>query len=189
MWSVPVEDCVFHLSNCCHLKCHKVHGFTAIELLVSIAVLAILLTLAAPNLSQFVSSNRLTSQANSLVGDILLARSESATRGTQVVLCTSTTGTGCSSTAGWSDGWIVFSDTNNNAVVDSGEAILKSSSALDSASLTEAGSANKLAFRPYGGLNPAASKDFKLCSTSSSTGRQIFLAATGRPRVTKVPCP
>ena len=184
-----MEDCVFHLSNCCPLKCHRVRGFTMIELLVTIALLGILLTLAAPNLSQFVSNNRLTSQANSLVSDILLARSESATRGTQVVICTSTTGTSCSSTAGWADGWIVFSDTNNNGAVDSGEAILKSSSALDSSTLAESGSATKLAFRPYGGLNPAASKDFKLCSTSNSTGRQIFLAATGHPKVTKVPCP
>lgn len=158
--------------------------------MITIALLGILMAIAAPGLSQFLKSNRLTSQANSLVSDILYARSESATRGSRVVICPSTDTTSCSTgAANWATGWIVFVDTNSNGTTDTGEAVLKSTLALDNATLAESTSANKIVFRPYGGLNPVANMIFKLCPSDNTEGRQVFLAATGRPSATKISCP
>lgn len=165
-------------------------GFTAIELMVTIALLGILMAIAAPGLAQFLKSNRLTGQANSLVSDILYARSESATRGSRVVICPSTDTTSCATgAANWASGWIIFVDTNSNGTADTGEAVLKNTLALDGATLAESTSATKIVFRPYGGLNPVANMIFKLCPSDNTEGRQIFLAATGRPSATKISCP
>src|SRR5438874_13140870 len=84
-------------------------GFTLIELMVVIAVSAILLAVAVPNFSSMLISTRLGSQANDLIADLRLARSEAATRGAWVVVCPSANGgTSCSaSAADWARGRMI----------------------------------------------------------------------------------
>ena len=67
-------------------------GFTLVELMVTLGVLAILVTLATPSFTSVINSNRLSSQANELVADIQLARSEALRRNRTVRLCRSTNG-------------------------------------------------------------------------------------------------
>jgi type IV fimbrial biogenesis protein FimT len=90
-------------------RCNK--GFTLIELMVVVIVLAIASAIALPNFAILIRSNRVATQANELLGSIALARTEairanvSPVGNRDVVLCPSTNGTSCS--AGWSSGWIV----------------------------------------------------------------------------------
>ena len=90
-------------------------GFTLVELLVSMAVMAILLTLAVPAFSEAMVSSRLTSVANSFLSHLYLARSEAIKRNGRAVLCKSADGLACSGSGGWHQGWILFHDANNNA--------------------------------------------------------------------------
>ena len=94
----------------------KKSGFTLLELLVMLAVVGVLVAVGAPTMSQFIKNNRLTTQINILVGDLAYARSEAVTRNLPVVVCASSNQTSCSS-ANWADGWIVFSDIDNNGDV------------------------------------------------------------------------
>lgn len=71
-------------------------GFTLLELMVTIAVLAIIAALAAPSFSNLINSNRLTAAANDLVGALQVARMEAIRRGTSVQVCPSTNGSSCS---------------------------------------------------------------------------------------------
>lgn len=98
-------------------------GFTLIELMVAIAVLAILVSVATPSFTSVINGNRLTGQANSLMADIQLARSEALRRNRSVRLCRSADGASCAGDAGdWSNWLVVLPNTNPLEVLRSGTA-------------------------------------------------------------------
>ena len=92
-------------------------GFTLIELMVTVSVMAILLALAVPSFTSVINSNRLAAQANELVASVQLARSEAVRRNTRVVVCRSSNGLSCTTTTG-QGAWITFvdADADNTAV-------------------------------------------------------------------------
>lgn len=94
-------------------------GFTLIELMVTLALAAIILTQAVPSFNSLVQNNRLISQKNEFISTLNLARSEALKRGTRVTVCASTDQTTCDTT-NWENGWIVFSDRNADRVLDAG---------------------------------------------------------------------
>ena len=105
-------------------------GFTLIELLVTLAILAIIAVIAAPSLQNFVLNNRIRSQAAALTSSLAFARTEAITRSTRVVTCPGSA-SGCNDTQQWESGWVVFVDTNNDAVLDVDEIQLELHVALD----------------------------------------------------------
>jgi type IV fimbrial biogenesis protein FimT len=88
-------------------------GFTLIELMVAIAVLAVLLALAVPNFNDASLSARLNGFANSLVAAAQVARSEAIKRNSDVSLCVPKAPPDeddCATSGGWQQGWIVRTD-------------------------------------------------------------------------------
>jgi type IV fimbrial biogenesis protein FimT len=100
-------------------------GFTLPEMMVVIAIVAILLVIGVPSYKYVSNSYRISAEVNSLLGDAEFARAEAIKEGQQVVLCTSSTGTTCGGLATWQVGWIVCSDLNNNGTCDAGEPVLR----------------------------------------------------------------
>ena len=103
-------------------------GFTLIELMVVVALAAILLALAVPSFSAMLASYRTSAQLNGWIGDAQYARAEAIKRGQTVHMCISSNSTGaapsCTSGASdWSVGWIVWQDVNANGNVDPGEVL------------------------------------------------------------------
>ncbi len=89
-------------------------GFTLIELMIILVVVAILVSLAVPNMRTFIQDARLTSQANRFVTDISAARTRSL-NGSVVVICPSTTpGTCLLPGSPWEGGRFMFIDGNND---------------------------------------------------------------------------
>lgn len=87
-------------------------GFTVIEALIAVAILAILLALAAPSFAKFVKDNRRASVVNDLIVSVQIARSEATRRGQRVVVCPSNDAqTACADDTDWSGGWIVYAIT------------------------------------------------------------------------------
>jgi type IV fimbrial biogenesis protein FimT len=83
-------------------------GFTLLELLVTLTVASILLSVAVPGFVDVIRNNRAAANANELLTALSIARSEAIKRGARVSMCRSANGTACGGT--WSDGWIVFVD-------------------------------------------------------------------------------
>lgn len=92
------------------------NGFSLIELMVALAVLAIVLGIAAPRFSEQILNNRATALSGELVVALNYARAEAIKRAVRVSICPSTDGATCLGANDWAKGWMVFVDS---AVSDS----------------------------------------------------------------------
>jgi type IV fimbrial biogenesis protein FimT len=96
-------------------------GFNLVELLVVITIASILMGIGVPSYRYVTNSNRVASEVNALLGDMMIARSEAIKEGQTVTVCPSKDGATCdANTTDWSEGWIVFTDFNANGTVDAG---------------------------------------------------------------------
>ena len=175
-------------------------GFTLIELMVTIAVAAILTAIAVPSLGELIRNNRLAAAGNELVTALQLARAEAVRRGRPVSICSTDDGSSCvSSTSGWERRrWLVFQDAaSSGAPVASGSGFelvrvfegLEPGLALASPQPWLRFSANgSVAPAPAGG---AAEQSFALLPTDCSDDQQrrISLSRLGRVRTDRVACP
>ena len=106
---------------------HQQTGFTLYELMITLTVVAIILSFGIPNLRDFTLNGRMTSAANDLHAAFLMARSEAAHAKTNVTICASADPMGAANCGGtWDQGYVVFIDDNANQARDAGEAILRS---------------------------------------------------------------
>jgi type IV fimbrial biogenesis protein FimT len=96
----------------------KQSGFSLLELMVALAIVAILAAIAFPSFTTMISDNRMLTSAQDITNSLQFARSEAIKRGTAVTLCPSTNGTSCSATASLDAGWIIFIDNTTPGVVD-----------------------------------------------------------------------
>jgi type IV fimbrial biogenesis protein FimT len=145
---------------------NKISGFTLIEMMVTIAVLAILAAIAVPNYQRFVASSRMTAQANDFLASLQLARSEAVKRNAAVSM---------NAVGGdWAGGW---------EIVDADGNVLRVHPALEGESSLN-GDATTITFQSNG---QAGETTFTLCNpdTSIAPGRDIEVGVSGRASVVK----
>jgi len=95
------------------------YGFTLIELMVTVAIVAVTLTIGVPSFREMVRNNQMSAQTNALIAALNMARSESVKRGGDVTFCKrNTAGTACNNAGKWEDGWLLFIDANGDGVLD-----------------------------------------------------------------------
>jgi type IV fimbrial biogenesis protein FimT len=103
-------------------------GFTLIELMTVITIVAVLMALGVPSYQYVTNTNRISGEVNGLLGDMQYARSEAIKEGQTVTVCASSNSTAtppaCSGSTSWQNGWIVFSDPNGNQTVDVNETVI-----------------------------------------------------------------
>jgi type IV fimbrial biogenesis protein FimT len=101
-------------------------GFTMTELLVTMTIAAILMGIGVPSYRYVTYSNRVSSEINSLLGDLQYARSEAVKEGQMVTVCPANTAlNACAGGTTWNNGWIIFSDINSNQTVAAAANILR----------------------------------------------------------------
>jgi len=145
---------------------HQQSGFTLYELMITLTVVAIVLSFGIPNLREFTLNGRMTSTANDLHAAFQMARSEAAHAKANVTICASADPMGAANCGGtWDQGYVVFIDDNADQVRDAGEAILRSHPPADSGVLLRvANGATYFMYAPSGlgrldtGGNPSLSQ-------------------------------
>lgn len=159
------------------------NGFTLVELMVAVAVLAIVLSLGVPSYRALIVNNRLTTQANALVASINLARSEAVKRGVQVRVAVS------DESNNWGKGWgiTVAAAEGDNRVLLRGQTSFEGSSTLR-AKRGDSG-VNQVFFSPRGFLVGGA-VTFELCNTGAAANRQkeLVISSSGRVEVSDGTC-
>jgi len=172
-------------------RCNEQAGFTLMELLLAIAVLAILTTLALPAFTQFIANNRLAAEANELVASFQYARSEAVKRGLPVQICSSADGTACG--GDWNQGWIAMVDPGGT------EEVIRVWTASDDA-FEFTPDNGTVQFAPAGCLDTnddgncdadddAVNFELQLPGCTTDNARRVTLERTGRVASERVNCP
>jgi type IV fimbrial biogenesis protein FimT len=144
----------------------KENGFTLVELVIGLAIAAIILTVGIPSFNDLVRNNQMTTQANELIGALNLARSEAIKRGSSVSI------TAASGDSNWKDGW---------SVADGGETIRVYAAQKGEHTLVSDGGDSTYSYDPQGFINN--NDTISLCLDSGATGRRITIAASGHAHV------
>lgn len=156
-------------------------AFTLIELMIAIAVAAVVLTLGVPGFNNVMQRNQLSAHINELVSTLHFARSEAVRRNTSVKVCNSADGETCVAT-GYEEGWIIFIDDNGNDVWDDpDEELIRVNEGISSNFTMRATTLSSFSYNSKGSASPGR---IVLCKdNSTSQARTIFISKTGRTRL------
>jgi type IV fimbrial biogenesis protein FimT len=149
-------------------------GFTLLELMVTLAVAAILVGIAVPSLGDATLAGKLSASANDLVAGVAMGRSEAIKRNAVTSMCVSSNGSTCGS-GGWDQGWIVIS----------GSTVIQKHPAAPTG-FKVSSSVTRIDFQPTGVGNTQAS--LTVCRSAPSAGAQervVSVSATGRAYVSR----
>ncbi len=174
-----------------HNQLESSSGYTLMELMVTISIAGILISVAIPSFTSIISSNRLTTYANELVTALNLARSEAIKRGGSVTVrkVDDYSFTNLGTSANWEDGWDVFTDIDNDGKFETGDVLIRTYAHLPS-SYTLRGNnfSNFIRYTSSGQSNTNGS--FVICDNSdgnnipeANSSRLIIVNTVGRVRI------
>ena len=175
-------------------------GFTLLEMLAALAIVAVLVLVAAPSWSSWQQRRQLQAQSEAMLGSLALARAQALMQQQRVTLCPSRQGETCdaggavpaASEGTWQVGWIVFVDGNRNGLREADEPLLQQHAAspkgvrmVSRNTLSQA-----IAYGVHGGSEGVQGQflagTLQLCAEGQQEGWQIVLNPLGRARLAKV---
>lgn len=163
-------------------------GFTLYELIITLAIGAILITVVVPAFSHVASTNRSAAAVNELLTALQLARSTAVARAVPVTLCR---GRAACGDASWSEGWRLFSDVDGDRILEPGDGdrllrVGETPAPGYTLSWRAFGSNDYIQFTPEGRTR-AQNGTFRFCPEDSGIryARGIIVYRTGRARVTR----
>ncbi len=148
---------------------YRTLGFTLTELLLVIAVFAILMGIALPNLSTFIINQRVKNTSFEIYSSLVQTRSEAITRNASVTMAPVTVGD-------WTSGWSVTAPDGT---------VLRNQAALPNITLT---GPPDVIYNGSGRLASGVAASFELTSSSTSTARCIAIDMSGRPATKATTC-
>lgn len=159
-----------------------VRGFTLLELMVTIALLVILVSVAAPNFQTFMARNQLTAAANELMMSLQFARSEAIRQRRDTTICPSSNGTSCLADKNdWTMGWIILQelDPSNQELLYVAQPLAPSLQADGPSSLT---------YVPAGNVSGAPERPFAVTHDAIGDTRCITVTLSGSTSLSQEPC-
>ncbi len=185
-----------------HGECPAQRGFTLMELMVVLAVIAVVMGLAVPNFNLYIRNSRLTGAANDLLASVTLARSEAIKRQVPVAVCATANPDAAppACNGGPFSAWVVWVDADDDWVPDDNvnEPVLERYPALHASLTIRSDNNGRIKYAATGFGSPPSlgfqqTANVAMCDDRGtaptiggvSAARAIRIAATGRPRVTK----
>jgi type IV fimbrial biogenesis protein FimT len=164
-------------------------GFTLLELMVAVTILAILLGWGVPTFREFTRNNTVITAQNDLVTSLSLARSEALRRNQPVTVCASPDAENCGDEADWPIGWIAFIDRDVPGVVDDDDELVQSWQPANSDLVITAGGDAFVQYLPTGMAAGAITIDISWegC-TGGDRKRRVAVIATGSVSGEKISC-
>lgn len=162
-------------------------GFSLIESLVAVTIIAILAGVAVPDFSKLIGSNRVNAVATELFTSLSAARSYAINQHALVHVCAMSLSDSskCSEkrdyNANWSKGWLIFSDVNENNELDDKDTVLQVIQSTPNTKIVF-NQQGRLRFFPDGS---ARSAGFYVCDKAKKHFKHILLLHTGRARTKK----
>ena len=159
-------------------------GFTLTELLVTLALVAIMLTLAAPSMQKILANQRLSAAASDFMATAMQARS-AALKYNQRVVAQPIAG----QSGAWAEGWRIYVDSNLNSTFDSGTdtLVLTQEAMLPEISISKVSGVNN--FFAYNGtgflasIGGSADATWKIESTATNRKKFLIVERSGRARL------
>lgn len=163
------------------IKINKIQGFTLLELMITLAIAAIITTIGLPSFTGLMRDSRMTTNVNDFLTALSYARSEAATRNVDVIV-QSKSGINLD----WKQGWDIYIDVNSNNIVDAGE-LLKTHIALPTGYTLTANVTSlntQIVYEPSGLRNTIVGGSIYLCLDNDvNTARAVVINPLGRARV------
>lgn len=168
-------------------------GLTLVELIVTLALGAIVMTMGVPSFSAAIDRYRLTSEVNRFVSNVQLARSEAMKRNQVVSICRSINGSTCGGNADYvyEDGWLLYADStgrDNNYHSSNDSLIQVADSTAGDVTIRSNTAGNRwLSFSATGMLAENSSAEYRFCvdlqNSNSIPGRKLTISLSGQPRL------
>jgi len=167
-------------------------GFTIVELMIAITILAVTMMFAAPSFTTMISNNRISAAANEFIGALQLAKAESTARIAPATICKRNgDGSGCAAGGSWKDGWIVFADLNGDGAVDNDDTVILNHAELDTRITfnSTGGIADFITYNPSGITTITGVQVLMMCDDRgyAKSAKGILITITGRGSVMNGP--
>lgn len=150
-----------------HFSSARSRGFTLVELMVTVSVIALLAAIAVPGMTALINNSRINGQSEELVSSLQLARAEAVRRNARVTVCPSSNGSTCASSTSWS-GWVIRGHDNVNDVDD----VIRSNTVAGGVQIS--GPAAGIIFKPSGLIDTQQAVTVCMPTSNPSNNQRVL---------------
>ncbi len=160
----------------------RASGFTIVELIVTLAIAAILLSLGGPPMQTYLANQRVTAGMNTIASGFNLARSTAVERRQSVGVCASANGTSCGGTADWGRGWMVWVDTDQSGTYTPAADELVRVELQQAATMTVTANIDQLVYSASGLVIPmlGAAERVTICQPDATRQGVVMILPSGQ---------
>ncbi len=157
-------------------------GFTVLECLIVISVLAILLVQGVPALRDYGLRQRMSAAMHALHSHLAMARNDAVRFGVDTVVCPGRKTSGCRGDSHWDEGWLVFEDLNGDRDYQTGERLLAAEAGLERIMIRSSSGRHDVRFVANGSA-PGSNVSISFCDLRGPlSARKLVISNLGRIR-------